>query len=54
VVFDDAHRHDEQIALRRWVETIEGLTQEDEALGRHAVLAYRRIVRQLTPADVNQ
>jgi predicted O-methyltransferase YrrM len=51
VVFDDAHRHDEQIALRRWVETIEGLTQEDEALGRHAVLAYRRIVRQLTPAE---
>ncbi len=54
VVFDDAHRHDEQIALRRWMETIEGLTQEDEALGRHAVLAYRRIVRQLSPAQVTQ
>jgi hypothetical protein len=54
VVFDDAHRHDEQIALRRWVETIEGLTQEGEALGRHAVLAYRRIVRQLSPAQVTQ
>jgi predicted O-methyltransferase YrrM len=51
VVFDDAHRHDEQLALRRWVETIEGLTEEGEALGRHAVLSYRRIVRQLTPAD---
>jgi predicted O-methyltransferase YrrM len=51
VVFDDAHRHDEQIALRRWVETIEGLTQEGEALGRHAVLSYRRIVRQLAPVD---
>jgi predicted O-methyltransferase YrrM len=48
VVFDDAHRHDEQIALRRWVETIEGLTEEGEALGRHAVLSYRRVVRQLT------
>ena len=51
VVFDDAHRHDEQVALRKWVETIEGLTEEGEALGRHAVLSYRRIVRQLTPAD---
>jgi hypothetical protein len=51
VVFDDAHRHDEQIALRRWMETIEGLTQEGEALGRHAVLSYRRIVRQLAPVD---
>lgn len=50
VVFDDAHRHDEQNALRRWVETIEGLTPEGAALGRHAVLSYRRIVRQLTPA----
>jgi len=49
VVFDDAHRHDEQAALRRWVETIEGLTQEGEAPGRHAVLSYRRMVRQLTP-----
>jgi predicted O-methyltransferase YrrM len=48
IVFDDAHRHDEQIALRRWVETIEGLTEEGEALGRHAVLSYRRIVRQLS------
>ena len=49
VLFDDAHRHDEQAALRKWVETIEGLTQEGETLGRHAVLSYRRIVRQLTP-----
>jgi predicted O-methyltransferase YrrM len=46
VVFDDAHRQDEQAALRRWVETIEGLTPEGEALGRHAVLSYRRVVRQ--------
>jgi predicted O-methyltransferase YrrM len=53
VVFDDAHRHDEQVALRRWVETIEGLTEEGEALGRHAVLSYRRIVRQLTPESVS-
>jgi hypothetical protein len=51
VVFDDANRHDEQQALRRWVETIEGLTQEGEALGRHAVLSYRRIVRQHGPVD---
>ena len=51
VLFDDAHRHDEQAALRKWVETIEGLTQEGETLGRHAVLSYRRIVRQLTPAQ---
>lgn len=49
VIFDDAHRQDEQAALRKWVETIEGLTPEGEALGRHAVLSYRRIVRQLTP-----
>ncbi len=34
--------------LRRWLETIEGLTQEGEALGRHAVLSYQRIVRQLS------
>ncbi|MEU4241642.1 class I SAM-dependent methyltransferase [Actinoplanes sp. NPDC026619] len=52
VVFDDAHRQDEAEALRKWVETIEGLTQEEgEARGRHAVLSYRRIVRQLTPAQ---
>ena len=51
VVFDDAHRPDEQLAMRRWVETIEGLTPEGEALGRHAVLSYRRIVRQLTPSQ---
>ncbi len=50
IVFDDAHRPDEQIALRRWIETIEGLTEEGESLGRHAVLSYRRIVRQFTPA----
>jgi predicted O-methyltransferase YrrM len=49
VVFDDAHRQDEQQALRKWVETIEGLTEEGEAPGRHAVLSYRRIVRQLAP-----
>jgi predicted O-methyltransferase YrrM len=48
VVFDDAHRHDEQLALRRWVESIEGLTEEGEALGRHAVLSYRRVARQRT------
>ena len=48
VVFDDAHRQAEREALRRWVETIEGLTEEGEALGRHAVLSYRRVVRQLT------
>jgi predicted O-methyltransferase YrrM len=51
VVFDDAHRQDEAEALRKWVETIEGLTEEGEALGRHAVLAYRRVVRQFTPAQ---
>jgi predicted O-methyltransferase YrrM len=51
ILFDDAHRAAEQAALRKWVDTIEGLTQEGEALGRHAVLSYRRIVRQLTPAQ---
>lgn len=34
--------------LDRWLETTEGLTREGEALGRHAVLSYRRIVRQLS------
>jgi predicted O-methyltransferase YrrM len=43
IVFDDAHRHDERVALRKWLETIEGLTQEGEALGRHAVLSYQRL-----------
>jgi predicted O-methyltransferase YrrM len=43
ILFDDANRADEQAALRRWVETIEGLTREGEALGRHAVLSYRRL-----------
>jgi predicted O-methyltransferase YrrM len=47
ILFDDAHRDDERAALRSWVETIEGLTQESEALGRHAVLSYRRVARQL-------
>ena len=51
ILFDDAHRAAEQAALRKWVATIEGLTQEGEALGRHAVLSYRRIVRQLTTAQ---
>jgi predicted O-methyltransferase YrrM len=51
VVFDDAHRQDEAEALRRWVETIAGLTEEGEARGRHAVLSYRRIVRQMSPAQ---
>jgi len=48
VLFDDAHRQDEQAALRKWVETIEGLTQEGETLGRHAVLSYHRVVPQLS------
>jgi predicted O-methyltransferase YrrM len=43
ILLDDANRTDEQAALRKWVETIEGLTQEGEALGRHAVLSYRRL-----------
>ena len=51
ILFDDAHREAERAALEKWVETIEGLTQEGEALGRHAVLSYRRIVRQLTKAQ---
>jgi hypothetical protein len=50
VLFDDAHRQDEQVALRKWVEMIEGLTQEGETLGRHAVLSYRRIA-QLAPSQ---
>ena len=54
IVFDDAHRHDEQVALRRWVETIEGLTDEGEAPGRHAVLSYRRVAHRLTPVQRGQ
>ena len=47
VVVDDAHRPDEKVAVRRWTETIKGLTEEGEALGRHAVLAYRRSADRL-------
>jgi predicted O-methyltransferase YrrM len=45
ILFDDAHRPAEQAALAKWLDTIEGLTREGEALGRHAVLSYRRAER---------
>jgi predicted O-methyltransferase YrrM len=43
ILFDDANRQAERAALEKWLETIEGLTQEGEALGRHAVLSYERL-----------
>lgn len=46
ILFDDANREAEKAALEKWVETIEGLTREGEALGRHAVLTYRRLSSQ--------
>ncbi|AGL20397.1 O-methyltransferase [Actinoplanes sp. N902-109] len=42
VVLDDVNRPDEQDAVRRWTESIAGLTAEPHLLGRHAVLSYRR------------
>jgi predicted O-methyltransferase YrrM len=51
IVFDDEYRQDERAALAKWLETIQGLTDEGEALGRHAVLSYRRIVRQMVPVQ---
>jgi len=49
IVFDDANRHDEQAALRRWTETVDGLSREREMLGRHAVLSYVRAGRSMAP-----
>jgi len=49
IVFDDAHRHDEQAALVRWTETFAGLSRERELLGRHAVLSYVRTGRSMAP-----
>lgn len=49
VVCDDANRRDEQAALRRWTETIPGLTPEPEILGRHAVLSYVRSAPTMAP-----
>jgi hypothetical protein len=46
ILFDDANRAAEQAALRKWVDTIEGLTLQGEALGRHAVLSYQRLSSQ--------
>jgi predicted O-methyltransferase YrrM len=42
VILDDANRDGEQEALRRWTESVPGLTKDHEILGRHAVLSYRR------------
>ncbi|MEV4707696.1 class I SAM-dependent methyltransferase [Actinoplanes sp. NPDC049316] len=42
VVLDDANRPDEQDAVRRWTETVTGLTAEPQRLGRHAVMSYSR------------
>lgn len=44
IVFDDANRKDEQAAIERWLDTVDGLTREGELLGRHAILAYRRLL----------
>jgi predicted O-methyltransferase YrrM len=49
IVFDDANRRDEQAALRQWTETIAGLSQEREILGRHAVLSYVRAGQPMAP-----
>ena len=49
IVFDDANRHDEQAALRRWTETVGGLSRERELLGRHAVLSYVRAGQPMAP-----
>jgi predicted O-methyltransferase YrrM len=42
VVLDDVNRPDEQEAVRRWTESIAGLTAEPHLLGRHAVMSYSR------------
>ena len=42
VVLDDANRPDEQDAVRRWTESVTGLTSEPHLIGRHAVMAYSR------------
>lgn len=44
IVLDDVNRPDEQEAVRRWTESIAGLTVEPRMLGRHAVLSYSRSV----------
>jgi predicted O-methyltransferase YrrM len=49
IVFDDANRQDEQAALRRWTETVGGLSRERELLGRHAVLSYVRAGQPMAP-----
>jgi predicted O-methyltransferase YrrM len=49
IVFDDANRHDEQAALRRWTESVDGLSRERELLGRHAVLSYVRAGKSMAP-----
>jgi predicted O-methyltransferase YrrM len=40
VVLDDVQRPDEQETIRRWTETISGLSQEHGVFGHHAVLSY--------------
>ncbi|WP_067505268.1 O-methyltransferase [Actinoplanes sp. TFC3] len=42
VVLDDVNRPDEQEAVRRWTESIAGLSAEPNLLGRHAVMSYSR------------
>lgn len=48
IVFDDANRKDEQAAIDRWLATVDGLTRQDELLGRHAVLLLSRPSRLTT------
>jgi Methyltransferase domain len=50
VVLDDANRPDEQEAVRRWTQTVPGLSPERTILGRHAVLAYARAERSVAAA----
>jgi len=47
VIVDDANRPDEREAVRRWTQTITGLTQDKSILGRHAVLLYTRAERNI-------
>jgi len=47
VVVDDANRPDEQEAVRRWTETVQGLARDKSILGRHAVLSYTRTERNV-------
>jgi predicted O-methyltransferase YrrM len=42
VVLDDAERPDEEQTVRRWMDSVDGLTRQRAMLGSHAVLSYAR------------